>query len=54
VWMVSFEPVYSKSENFEAQDILNYTYFSKKKNLSAKAAPGEQVILMFSPKIFVI
>jgi hypothetical protein len=40
-WVESLEPVYSKSGNFEAQDILNYKYFAKKINMTAIDTSGE-------------
>jgi hypothetical protein len=48
----SLEPVYSKSGNFEAEDILNP--FAKKVNRNARATPGKQVLLILSPKTIVI
>jgi hypothetical protein len=46
VWVESLEPVYSKSGNFEAQDILNHEKYCKKFNMTARATLGEQVILI--------
>ena len=42
-WVENFKPVYSKSDNFEAQDILNEKYFYKIVIVIARATPGEQV-----------
>ncbi len=54
MWVGSLELVYSKSGNFEALDFQNYNCFCKKNKTTARATPGEQVILIISPIIIVI
>jgi hypothetical protein len=48
-WVKSLEPVYSKSGNFEALDFQNLFFFAKKIYMTARAKPGEHVVLI-SPK----
>jgi hypothetical protein len=49
-----FDPVYSKSGSIEALDFQNYNYFCKKINMTARATPGEQVLLTPPPKTIAI
>jgi hypothetical protein len=50
----SLELGYSKSGNLEALDFQNYSYFCKKNNTTARATPGEQVVLIMTPIIVIV
>jgi hypothetical protein len=53
-WVENFETVYSKSRHLKLLISKIKIIFAKKYYTSARATPGEQVVLIISPKIIVI